>query len=113
DVEKSEGAGGLASRFEMQDTSAVGVGRQQSTSNDTFGTGTVPDDVIVALIKEHFDMRPAAIIRDLDLLRPIYRQVAAYGHFGRDDLDVPWERTDKADTLRAAAGLEEKAAVSD
>ena len=64
-----------------------------------------PDDAIAALIKKHFDLRPAAIIRDLDLRRPIYKQVAAYGHFGRDDLDVPWERTDKADLLRREAGL--------
>ena len=63
------------------------------------------DDKIVELIKEHFDMRPAAIIRDLDLRRPIYRKTAAYGHFGRDDIDAPWERTDKAETLRKAAGL--------
>jgi len=112
-IAKNVVAAGLASRFELQVSYAIGVARPLSISIETFGTGTVPDDVIVALIKEHFDMRPAAIIRDLDLLRPIYRQVAAYGHFGRDDLDVPWERTDKADTLRAAAGLEEKAAVSD
>jgi S-adenosylmethionine synthetase len=65
----------------------------------------VPDERIEALVQEHFDLRPAGIIRMLDLRRPIYRQVAAYGHFGRTDLDVPWERTDKAETLRHAAGL--------
>ena len=73
---------------------------------ETFGTGRVPDDVILRLVREHFDLRPAAIIRELDLRRPLYRQVAAYGHFGRDDVDVPWERTDKAATLARAAGLE-------
>ena len=72
---------------------------------ETFGTGNVPDDVIESLIRKHFDLRPAAIIRDLNLRRPIYQQVAAYGHFGRNDLDVPWERTDKAGALRREAGL--------
>jgi S-adenosylmethionine synthetase len=72
---------------------------------DTFGTGLIADARIVELITRHFDLRPAAIIRDLDLLRPIYRQVAAYGHMGRPDLDLPWERTDKAATLRADAGI--------
>ena len=72
---------------------------------DTFGTGKIADDKITELVKEHFDLRPAAIIRDLDLRKPIYKQVAAYGHFGRDDLDLPWEKTDKADDLKASAGL--------
>ena len=74
---------------------------------ETFGTGRVPDDTILALVKEHFDLRPAAIIRDLDLRRPIYRATAAYGHFGRDDIDAPWERIDKAEALRSAAGVRE------
>jgi S-adenosylmethionine synthetase len=72
---------------------------------ETFGTGVVSDEVIEQLIRKHFDLRPAAIIRDLGLRRPIYKQVAAYGHFGRNELDVPWERTDKADILRREAGL--------
>jgi S-adenosylmethionine synthetase len=76
---------------------------------ETYGTGTVPDATIERLVQEHFDLRPAAIIRDLDLLRPIYRQTAAYGHFGRGDLDLPWERTDRADLLRRSAGIGEQA----
>jgi len=72
---------------------------------ETFGTGKVADDVILGLINKHFDLRPAAIIRDLDLRRPIYHATAAYGHFGRDDIDAPWEKTDKADVLRREAGL--------
>ena len=71
---------------------------------DTFGTGSVAEDDLVTLIGDHFDLRPAAIIRDLDLRRPIYRQTAAYGHFGRTDIDAPWERIDKAELLRNAAG---------
>ena len=70
---------------------------------DTFGTGVIPDSEIARLIQDHFDLRPAAIIRDLDLRRPIYRALAAYGHFGRTDLDIPWERTDKAELLKKAA----------
>jgi S-adenosylmethionine synthetase len=76
-------------------------------SVDSFGTGRVDDDRILELVRRHFDLRPAAIIRDLDLLRPIYRQTAAYGHFGRDDLDLPWERTDRAAGLAADAGMPE------
>jgi S-adenosylmethionine synthetase len=72
---------------------------------ETFGSGKVSNERIVELVRRHFDLRPAAIIRDLDLKRPIYRQTAAYGHFGRDDLDLPWERLDKAEALRADAGL--------
>jgi S-adenosylmethionine synthetase len=72
---------------------------------ETFGTGKLDDAAIERLVGEHFDLRPAAIIENLDLRRPIYRKTAAYGHFGRLDLDLPWERTDKADALRAAAGL--------
>ena len=72
---------------------------------DTFGTGKIDDDKIAQLVEKNFDLRPAAIIRDLDLRRPIYRQVAAYGHFGRTDIDLPWEHTDKAQTLKEQAGL--------
>lgn len=72
---------------------------------DTFGTGKITDDEIANLIEKNFDLRPAAIIRDLDLRRPIYRQVAAYGHFGRTDIDLPWEHTDKAETLKKQAGI--------
>lgn len=104
-VAKNVVAAGLAGRCEVQVSYAIGVPRPVSLSVDTFGTGRVPDDVIVRLIREHFDLRPGAIIRDLDLKRPIYKQTAAYGHFGREDLDLPWERTDKAETLRQAAGL--------
>jgi S-adenosylmethionine synthetase len=96
---------GIAERFELQVSYAIGVAQPTSMAVETFGTGVIPDEDIIALIRKHFDLRPAAIIRDLDLRRPIYRQVAAYGHFGRDDLNVPWERTDKADVLRTDAGL--------
>ncbi len=104
-IAKNVVAAGLATRFELQVSYAIGVAQPTSLAVETFGTGTVPDDIIESLIRKHFDMRPAAIIRDLNLRRPIYKQVAAYGHFGRDDLDVPWERTDKADMLRRDAGL--------
>ncbi len=104
-VSKNVVAAGLAARFELQLSYAIGVAQPTSLAVETFGTGTIPDDQIEALIRKHFDLRPAAIIRDLDLRRPIYKQVAAYGHFGRDDLNVPWERTDKADILRQEAGL--------
>ncbi len=89
----------------MQVSYAIGVAHPLSLNVETYGTGKVSDDTIVKLVKKHFDLRPAAIIRDLDLRRPIYQATAAYGHFGRTDLDLPWERTDKADTLRKAAGL--------
>ncbi len=98
-------AAGLAERCEIQVAYAIGVAHPLSVNVETFGTGTIPDERIAALILEHFDLRPGAIIRDLDLRRPIYRQTAAYGHFGRDDLDLPWERTDKAELLRQAAGV--------
>ncbi len=104
-VAKNVVAAGLASRFEVQVSYAIGVAQPTSLAVETFGTGVIPEDQIVALIHKHFDMRPAAIIRDLKLRRPIYKQVAAYGHFGRNDLDVPWEKTDKAETLRREAGL--------
>ncbi|MBW4438705.1 MAG: methionine adenosyltransferase [Pleurocapsa minor GSE-CHR-MK-17-07R] len=104
-VAKNVVAAGLATRFELQVSYAIGVARPTSLAVETFGTGVVSDETIEALIHKYFDMRPAAIIRDLNLRRPIYRQVAAYGHFGRTDIDVPWERTDKAETLRREAGL--------
>lgn len=104
-IAKNVVAAGLASRFEIQVSYAIGKAHPTSLAVETFGTGVVADSVIEQLIHDHFDMRPAAIIRDLDLRRPIYKQVAAYGHFGRSDLNVPWERTDKADMLRKAAGL--------
>ena len=99
-------AAGLADRLELQISYAIGVARPISVSVETFGTGNISDQRIVELINEHFDMRPAAIIRDLDLRRPIYRDTAAYGHFGRNDIDAPWERTDKAELLRSEAGLD-------
>jgi len=104
-IAKNIVAAGLARRFELQVSYAIGVAQPTSLAVETFGTGEIPDTEIEALIRKHFDMRPAAIIRDLSLRRPIYRQVAAYGHFGRIDIDVPWERTDKADALRVDAGL--------
>jgi len=97
-------AAGLADRLEVQVAYAIGVAHPLSISCETFGTGKVPDKTIVDLINKHFDFRPEAIIRYLDLRRPIYRQTAAYGHFGRDDLELPWERTDKAELLKAEAG---------
>ncbi|MGN6363044.1 MAG: methionine adenosyltransferase domain-containing protein, partial [Thermomicrobiales bacterium] len=90
-----------------------GVAHPLSISVETFGTGKISDERILALINEHFDLRPGAIIRDLNLRRPIYRQTAAFGHFGRPDLDLPWEQTDKADLLRQAAGVTEAVASDD
>jgi S-adenosylmethionine synthetase len=98
-------AAGLAERCEIQVAYAIGMSHPLSVNVETFGTGKVADEKIAELVLSHFDLRPGAIIRDLKLRRPIYRQVAAYGHFGRDDLDLPWEKTDKADALRTAAGL--------
>jgi len=98
-------AAGIADRCEIQVAYAIGVAHPLSVNVETFGTGHLPDEKIASLIRDHFDLRPGAIIRDLKLRRPIYRQIAAYGHFGRDDLDLPWERTDKAAALREAAGL--------
>ncbi|SHE66811.1 methionine adenosyltransferase [Desulforamulus putei DSM 12395] len=104
-VAKNIVAAGLARRCEVQVAYAIGVARPVSVRVQTFGTGVVSDDVIIDLINRHFDLRPAGIIKALDLRRPIYKQTAAYGHFGRPDLDLPWERTDKAEILRAEAGL--------
>jgi S-adenosylmethionine synthetase len=102
-IAKNIVAAGLARRCEVQVAYAIGVARPVSLHVDTFGTGVIPDEAICQLVKEHFDLKPAAIIRDLDLRRPIYKQTAAYGHFGRPDLDLPWEKTDKAELLRKAA----------
>ena len=104
-------AAGLAERCEIQVAYAIGVAHPLSVNCETFGTGCIPDEEIASLILEHFDLRPGAIIRDLGLRRPIYQQTAAYGHFGREDLDLPWERIDKAELLRQAAGLDERLAV--
>ncbi len=98
-------AAGLADRCEIQVAYAIGVAHPLSVNVETFGTGKIDDEKIADLIVEHFDLRPGAIIRDLGLRKPIFQKVAAYGHFGRDDLDLPWERTDKADELKKAAGL--------
>ena len=93
-------AAGLSDKCEIQIAYAIGVARPVSILVDSFGTGKLPDEKLSELVEKHFDLRPAAIIRDLDLRRPIYRQVAAYGHFGRTDIELPWERLDKVDALR-------------
>ena len=98
-------AAGLADRVEIIVSYAIGIARPISVSVETFDSNHVANQTIHDLVTKHFDLRPAAIIQDLDLRRPIYQQTAAYGHFGRDDLDLPWERTDKAETLRKEAGL--------
>ncbi|MGW3397302.1 methionine adenosyltransferase domain-containing protein, partial [Streptomyces hydrogenans] len=98
-------AAGLASRCEVQVAYAIGKAEPVGLFVETFGTETVPVDRIEKAVTEVFDLRPAAIIRDLDLLRPIYAQTAAYGHFGRELPDFTWERTDRVDALRAAAGV--------
>jgi S-adenosylmethionine synthetase len=104
-VAKNVVAAGLADRFEIQISYAIGKAHPVSIMCETFGTGRIPDDEISKLVMQHFDLRPAAVIEHLDLKRPIYRQTAAYGHFGRPDLDLPWERTDKAEALAEAAGI--------
>lgn len=104
-VAKNVVAAGLADKCEIQLAYAIGVARPVSIHVETFGTGKVPNEKIVELIEKNFDLRPAGIIAMLDLQRPIYKQTAAYGHFGRNDLDLPWEKTDKAETLRKEAGL--------
>ncbi|MEV2598478.1 methionine adenosyltransferase [Paenibacillus larvae] len=104
-VAKNIVAAGLADKCEVQLAYAIGVARPVSINVDTFGTGKVSEEKLVELIRKHFDLRPAGIIKELDLRRPIYRQTAAYGHFGRTDVDLPWERTDKADLLKKEAGL--------
>ncbi len=104
-VAKNIVAAGLADRCEIQVSYAIGVAQPTSITVATFGTSKVDETLIENLVREHFDLRPYGITKMLDLLRPIYRGTAAYGHFGREDLDLPWERTDRADALRAAAGL--------
>ncbi len=102
-IAKNIVAAGLAERLELQISYVIGVAHPLSVSIETFGTARVDQEVIVNLVNKHFDLRPEAIMRTLDLRRPIYRQTAAYGHFGRDDLDLPWEKTDKAEVLRKEA----------
>lgn len=104
-VAKNIVAAGLADRCEIQVAYAIGVAHPLSINVETFGTGKISDDAITSLVEKQFDLRPGAIIRQLDLRRPIYRQTAAYGHFGRDDINLPWESTDKAEGLRKAAGF--------
>jgi S-adenosylmethionine synthetase len=104
-VAKNVVAAGIADRVEVQVAYAIGVAHPLSVNVETFGTAKIGDEKIAALINEFFDLRPGAIIRDLGLRKPIYRKTAAYGHFGRDDIEFPWERTDKAEALKQAAGL--------
>ena len=108
-VAKNLVAAGVADRLELQLSYCIGVAKPLSLMVETFGTGRLEDEKIVALIGDHFDLRPGVIIRDLELQQPLYRQVAAYGHFGRPNLDLPWERTDRADALRSDAGLSKSA----
>jgi S-adenosylmethionine synthetase len=103
-VAKNIVAAGLARRCEFMLSYAIGVAEPTSIGIETFGTGTVPDDVILAAVRKHFDLRPGAIIEDLALRRPIYKQTASYGHFGRTDLSVPWEDTARASNLKTTAG---------
>ena len=106
-VAKNVVAAGLARRFELQLAYVIGKAEPVSVNIETFGTGTVPDSDIEAAVREVFDLRPGVIIRDLGLRRPLYRQVAAYGHFGRDDLaDVPWEQTNRAADLARLCAVE-------
>jgi S-adenosylmethionine synthetase len=107
-VAKNLVAAGLAKRCEVQVAYAIGVARPLSINVETFGTGDYSDELLVELIDEHFDLRPGAIIRDLDLRRPLYRATAAYGHFGRDDIDAPWEDVSKAPSLKESAQLKTK-----
>ena len=93
-------AAGLADKCEIQLSYAIGVAHPTSIMVDTFGTGKLSDDKLVEIIRENFDLRPAGIIRMLDLRRPLYKQTAAYGHFGRNDLDLPWEKLDKVELLK-------------
>lgn len=104
-VAKNIVAAGIAERCEIQLSYAIGVAEPTSISVETFGTNKVSNEQIVKLVREHFELRPKGLIKMLDLIQPIYKATAAYGHFGREDLDLSWERTDKADALKAAAGL--------
>jgi len=108
-VAKNIVAAGLAERVEIQVAYAIGVAHPLSINVETFGTGTIPDEEIASLVTDHFDLRPGAIIQKLGLRKPIYQQLAAYGHFGRDDLDLSWERTDEAEALKAAVAKMEAA----
>ena len=99
-VAKNIVAAGIAKKCEIQLSYAIGVAQPTSVMVDTFGTGKIADDKLVEIVRENFDLRPAGIIKMLDLRRPIYKQTAAYGHFGRNDLDLPWEKLDKVDTLK-------------
>jgi S-adenosylmethionine synthetase len=107
-IAKNVVAAGLADMCEIQISYAIGVAQPISVFVHTFGTGKVPDDQILELVKKHFDMRPKAIIDHLRLLRPIYRKTAVFGHFGRDDPDFTWERTDKAEELRKAVAAKKE-----
>ena len=104
-IAKNIVASGLAKRCEIELAYAIGVARPVSLLVDTQGTGVISDEKLAQIVNELFDLRPAGIIEMLDLRRPIYRQTAAFGHFGRTDIDLPWERTDKAQALREAAGV--------
>lgn len=104
-VAKNIVAAGLADKCELELAYAIGVAEPVSVLVETFGTARIAEERIEELVKKHFDLRPAAIIRDLDLRRPIYKQTAAYGHFGRTDIDLPWEKTDRAELLKHEAGL--------
>ena len=99
-VAKNLVAAGVADRLEIQISYAIGMAKPTSVSVETFGTNKISDDKIVQLIEKHFDLRPGAIIRDLGLRRPIYQQTASYGHFGREDISLPWEITDRSDVIR-------------
>ena len=99
-VAKNIVAAGIADKCEIQLSYAIGVAQPTSIMVDTFGTGKIADDKLVEIVRENFDLRPAGIIKMLDLRRPIYKQTAAYGHFGRNDLDPPWEKLDKVDALK-------------
>jgi S-adenosylmethionine synthetase len=111
-VAKNVVAAGLADRFEVEIAYGIGIARPISFSVESFGTGVIPDEDIQKIVEREFDLRPASIIAALDLRRPIYRQTAAYGHFGRPDLDLPWERTDKAEQLAAIAGIDQPEPVA-
>src|SRR3569833_1531622 len=104
-VAKNIVAAGIANRCEIQVSYAIGVAEPTSIAVDTFGTGKISEARVIELVREHFDLRPRGIVTMLNLLQPIYRLTASYGHFGREDIDVPWERTDKAEALRKAAGI--------
>ncbi len=104
-VAKNIVAAGLADRCEIQVSYAIGVAEPTSISIETFGTAKIDEERIAQLVREHFDLRPYGIVKMLDLVRPIYRKTAAYGHFGREEPEFTWERTDRAEALRDAAGL--------